>query len=351
MTRIDPARGRILFTRPASPGLWQADLQLRGARRIGERPAVGGGRRLIVTPDRVWLIASSDSCGLLRIDVDAPRQDGTCLQSEVPGVSGVSLAPDGRQLYYSAEQDDTSDIGWMRLPRPRLALRRGLPSRSTMRRAHRGARLHETAGALHPAAAAVRCGRAGGGNRRTGRGPVAPAPAGLSRATARCPGHHRRRCRQRCRRRPDAADAVPAALSLPDAGDGQPRRGLGPLAADAPVGAGRSHAACRHQLLLARARARARADRDPADGAFPLRRRRRSTWPPANAGSSTPGACTTCINDAEHARIHLVADTVGGDGFWQLVGRGQAPQMPKPGWQAQTVAPQRRRIRNSPTRR
>jgi hypothetical protein len=45
------------------------------------------------------------------------------------------------------------------------------------------------------------------------------------------------------------------------------------------------------------------------------------------------------INDAEQARIHLVADTVGGDGFWQLVGRGQAPQMPKPGWQAQAVPP------------
>ena len=46
------------------------------------------------------------------------------------------------------------------------------------------------------------------------------------------------------------------------------------------------------------------------------------------------------INDAERARIHLVADTVGGDGFWQLVGFGQAPQMPRPGWQAQAVAPQ-----------
>ncbi len=46
------------------------------------------------------------------------------------------------------------------------------------------------------------------------------------------------------------------------------------------------------------------------------------------------------INDAERARIHLVADTVGGDGFWQLVGLGQAPQMPRPGWQAQVVSPQ-----------
>jgi Tol biopolymer transport system component/DNA-binding winged helix-turn-helix (wHTH) protein len=116
LTRVDPARGRILFTRPTSPGLWQADLQLRGARKIDERPAPGGGRRLIVTPDKVWLIASADSCGLLRIDVDAHGQEGTCLQAEAPGVTGVSLSPDGRQLYYSAEQDDTSDIGWMRLP-------------------------------------------------------------------------------------------------------------------------------------------------------------------------------------------------------------------------------------------
>jgi hypothetical protein len=46
------------------------------------------------------------------------------------------------------------------------------------------------------------------------------------------------------------------------------------------------------------------------------------------------------VNDAERARIHLVADTVGGDGFWQLVGRGQAPGMPRPGWQPQFIAPQ-----------
>jgi hypothetical protein len=46
------------------------------------------------------------------------------------------------------------------------------------------------------------------------------------------------------------------------------------------------------------------------------------------------------VNDAERARIHLVADTVGGDGFWQLVGRGQVPGMPRPGWQPQFIAPQ-----------
>jgi hypothetical protein len=45
------------------------------------------------------------------------------------------------------------------------------------------------------------------------------------------------------------------------------------------------------------------------------------------------------INDAERARIHLVADTVGGEGFWRLVGQGCAPGIPKPGWQAQPVPP------------
>jgi hypothetical protein len=46
------------------------------------------------------------------------------------------------------------------------------------------------------------------------------------------------------------------------------------------------------------------------------------------------------VNDAEHERIHLVADTVGGEGFWQLVGRGRTPGAPRPGWQPQRLAPQ-----------
>ncbi|HET6436346.1 MAG TPA: aspartyl/asparaginyl beta-hydroxylase domain-containing protein [Xanthomonadaceae bacterium] len=48
------------------------------------------------------------------------------------------------------------------------------------------------------------------------------------------------------------------------------------------------------------------------------------------------------VNDAEQARIHLVADTVGGDGFWELVGRGRAPGMPaRPDWRAEPVPPRR----------
>jgi hypothetical protein len=45
------------------------------------------------------------------------------------------------------------------------------------------------------------------------------------------------------------------------------------------------------------------------------------------------------VNDAQRARIHLVADTVGGDRFFQLLGSGRAPDRSAPGWQAQLVSP------------
>lgn len=45
------------------------------------------------------------------------------------------------------------------------------------------------------------------------------------------------------------------------------------------------------------------------------------------------------INDAERSRIHLVADTVGGEGFWSHVQNGRSPGKMIPGWQAQPVMP------------
>lgn len=45
------------------------------------------------------------------------------------------------------------------------------------------------------------------------------------------------------------------------------------------------------------------------------------------------------INDAERARIHLVADTVGGEGFWGHVQNGRSPGRDAPGWQPRLVAP------------
>lgn len=46
------------------------------------------------------------------------------------------------------------------------------------------------------------------------------------------------------------------------------------------------------------------------------------------------------INAADDERIHLVADTVGSETFWDLVGRGRAPGHNEPGgWSAEAVAP------------
>ncbi|WP_395646094.1 sulfotransferase [Terricaulis sp.] len=46
------------------------------------------------------------------------------------------------------------------------------------------------------------------------------------------------------------------------------------------------------------------------------------------------------INDDTHARIHLVADTVGGEGFWHLASGGRTPDQPTPpGWAARPLAP------------
>ena len=44
------------------------------------------------------------------------------------------------------------------------------------------------------------------------------------------------------------------------------------------------------------------------------------------------------INSAERSRIHLVADTVGGPGFWDLVAGARVPNAGPPGWKAHRVA-------------
>jgi hypothetical protein len=43
-------------------------------------------------------------------------------------------------------------------------------------------------------------------------------------------------------------------------------------------------------------------------------------------------------NDAVHSRIHLVVDTVGGDGLWELIARGRPHDAAPAGWVAETVA-------------
>jgi len=45
------------------------------------------------------------------------------------------------------------------------------------------------------------------------------------------------------------------------------------------------------------------------------------------------------LNDDDRPRIHLVADTVGGAAFWDLVNAGRPHTMPKNGWMPRIVAP------------
>lgn len=45
------------------------------------------------------------------------------------------------------------------------------------------------------------------------------------------------------------------------------------------------------------------------------------------------------VNDAEDSRIHLVVDTVGGDGFWEMVGRGRPHDARTEGWNASLLPP------------
>ena len=45
------------------------------------------------------------------------------------------------------------------------------------------------------------------------------------------------------------------------------------------------------------------------------------------------------LNEGNDERIHLVADTVGGEGFWDLVGGGRTPGPELRGWQPRLVTP------------
>ncbi|MGN6513383.1 MAG: winged helix-turn-helix domain-containing protein [Lysobacteraceae bacterium] len=119
MARFDAARNRILFTRPTTPGLWQADLALAGARRVGARPDVGAGRRLALLADGPWLADSEDRahCALRWGPLDAPRAGLPCRHPGDDAMpSAVSLDAARGQLYYALEQDRSADIGWMPLP-------------------------------------------------------------------------------------------------------------------------------------------------------------------------------------------------------------------------------------------
>ena len=45
------------------------------------------------------------------------------------------------------------------------------------------------------------------------------------------------------------------------------------------------------------------------------------------------------LNHGDDTRIHLVADTVGGERFWDLVAQGRTPEQREPGWQPRRLDP------------
>jgi len=118
LTRVDAKRGRILFTRPQEPGLWEMAYDLSNPRRIGDRPGVGGGRRLLVDDDGVWLAALDEGkCNLQWMQLpESKEHPSACLLAlaKPVGVSGVSLDPVHRRLYFALVQGMNDDIAFMR---------------------------------------------------------------------------------------------------------------------------------------------------------------------------------------------------------------------------------------------
>ena len=117
--KFDPARGRVLFTRPAREGLWQAEPDLSAPRLVATRPAGGapGSRRLVLEADGSWLAASEPGCGLRRIALEPAVRPGPCLHPGQLGMDAVSYDALHGRLYFSTQETEKSDIGWMQLAR------------------------------------------------------------------------------------------------------------------------------------------------------------------------------------------------------------------------------------------
>jgi Tol biopolymer transport system component/DNA-binding winged helix-turn-helix (wHTH) protein len=115
--KVDTTRKRILFTRPARPGLWQADFNLIGARIIAKRPAPGApsSRRLVIGREGIWLAAADEQCGLRWTALEVAGQPSRCLLAEGLGVTSFSYDDLHGRLYFSSEKEENSDIGWMPL--------------------------------------------------------------------------------------------------------------------------------------------------------------------------------------------------------------------------------------------
>lgn len=128
--RVDAPRGRVLFTRPGRPGLWEADLALSPASvrpLAGEQPAAARYRQWNVAPDgAIHLIERVSGCGVqLTVLPPGPGTEARqrCLDpARIAASNGFSLAPDGRTAFVSISESLGGDIGFLMLPNPPEAL-------------------------------------------------------------------------------------------------------------------------------------------------------------------------------------------------------------------------------------
>jgi hypothetical protein len=113
----DPRRHRILFTRPAQRGLWAADEGLRDVASIDEGLTPDSARRILVDDHGVQVVGTSSSCGMLLHGLSpGTSRNAVCLQRKPAMITGLGRDPVHGRLYISIQQEDRSDIAWMRLP-------------------------------------------------------------------------------------------------------------------------------------------------------------------------------------------------------------------------------------------
>ena len=120
--RADVAQGRVLFTRMARDGLWQADLALSPAsiRQVdGNRPASQRYRTWTVTEDgQVEYLESLPGCyvSLRHIGLGRSHPTPRCLEAtHLATINGFSAHARERVTYVAMAVNDGSDIGFMPL--------------------------------------------------------------------------------------------------------------------------------------------------------------------------------------------------------------------------------------------
>ncbi|RPE75747.1 WD40 repeat protein [Vulcaniibacterium tengchongense] len=120
--QVDAARGRVLFSRQAQSGLWQADLELSPLSRHrlnAEAPELERNRMWAVAPDGgVLYLDQRQGCAALlrRAEPSGGQAPARCLdQTRRSALNGFGLSPRGDALFLALVEWDGADIGFMEL--------------------------------------------------------------------------------------------------------------------------------------------------------------------------------------------------------------------------------------------